>query len=280
MRNLRLVNENVYSGKNPVIRQKNSFALQTAQFGFMNGLEQEMFQFNEAITAYNSYIEKFIQFLSEAGIGKNDLERAMFFRYLLYNGYLTVGTNDEVHQFEYMIGLNALLNRKTHINVAKLYYDIFKGQYDYPIEYPCFKSERSNSFSAKKASINYAVNIVFYNNSLFGYDAMTNELYRLNGPFEMRTMSEERPVFLRYKPFFDYISKPEIIHSLRDIDARLDYFACYSNLNITISKEDIEKTYMRIQEQANDNIIKLLSFREYSYEAILDMQQKALSKTR
>lgn len=280
MRNLNLFNEKIYLEKEVAKRNRNEEALRKAQLNFIDDYYREKLAFRDVFLQYNHYIQNLLEFITHLNIGKNDLENAMIFHYLLSNGYISPQQQDIVQPFTYKIGINALIGKKNPLNIARLYYDTFKSKYSYPLEYPCFISDKSNSFSARRNIANYAINIVLFQNALYGYDIKENKLYISNGAFEMRLMSEDSKRFLRYKPLYEFISKSDNFHRMNDIDKTLAMFDYSSYKSIPLTQEAINELYYDLIARLTQYTQELASFADESHEAIKTMQRKVLSKTR
>ena len=99
--------------------------------------------------------------------------------YLLHNGILSNQKLLAGKSLTYNEGINVIENWETPFYVSKFYSDLFKDQCDYPITYPCYTSNKDNSYKIRHTQDNYAINLCMHEGNLYGID-LTKKIFILS----------------------------------------------------------------------------------------------------
>jgi hypothetical protein len=276
MRNLNLCNEKIYSGKNTALKHDAAKIIQIHQLAFHEDKSHEEKENEDAIKLYKDFLLKVRELIDFLAIGKTDLEKALVVEYLLHHGTFTNKNLLVGKHLEYNEGINVFENTPNAFNVSRLYYDLFRDLYDYPIIYPCYKSNKENSLKIRYAKDNYAINLCQHDGILYGLDLLKGDIYTFKDEFTLEIISSYLKSYLRYKPYL--IMLTNLNCSINDIK---QYFNLFKNnvSELPLSLEEYDTIRNRIygMMEEKDSLVKDFN---HNTQPMKDDIHKMLSKTR
>ena len=214
-------NEKIYTGNNKAKERAMARIFQNDQMLFQKDRAYEKEENKEVIALYKEYLNELKKLILSLNICRTDLEKALVVEYLLQKGFLSNNIENDNNKLQFNLGVNVLENTKSSREISRFYFDLFKYSTDYPLEYPCYSSNRSNSLRSHSAMPNHIIDLAEHNGTLFGIDLTTKRFYTFNSGMEMEELSSQPNLYLRYKPYFEILTKD---HSICDIKTYIDLF--------------------------------------------------------
>ena len=207
-------------------------------------------KFAKSISAYNDYV-KYIAYLIKCMATPNNAISASIILGLLTkmgifsdNFELTTGQNTKDIIFG-VLGINIICGKAVCRHVANFQSDILKELSLFSEPLYCHLA-LGNIENIAMAEANHAINLIEYNNNLYGYDAYNDGIFSFIGRTKMRELFVSNPHYIYYKPYMNLVYNKETISSVNNLVSLFDVIK--DNHIIDVAE------YKMIMEEAGNTI--------------------------
>ncbi len=214
-----------------------------------NGKQLEFFNNFEALNIYYQYIALIQELFHDLKI-RNELETALLIRSLIKNGYFSskgkfVSKSVHSDNIKYFNGINIILGQGCCRDFASFYVDIFAKIFNHNLTFCGITSnmaERSN----------HIVNLIKYEDALYGYDIANDSLLTFESKYRMHAI--DNSYFVEYRSFWDVFFSEYNFEQIRD---HINEFGLTTTSFISnqeyfrLQKELLKEIYRR-----NSNLLK------------------------
>jgi len=208
---------NIYNEK--VYLSKNEEALkhfESSRIERQNRFSEESILYKDLLKEYKKFIKILASLLQNMNL-LTSIEYSVAIKYLIDKGYLS--TNLEFKQIEPLnelqsnYGLNIITGEGICRNYTDFHKDIMEELNQYVKRFYCV--EGSPMFKAKKQKANHVLNLIIYEEALYGIDLFNaNKLYKFKDEFTLSEISYDSNIKLRYKPYYEMLNESKNIKDL------------------------------------------------------------------
>lgn len=268
--NLNPFNEKLYLTDNRAKISQTAHLLQNDQMLYFKDKSKEKKDNYELIELYHYYLQNILTLLDSLNIAKTDLERAIIIEYFLKSEIITIEPISNDFKLKFYTGVNAILGSHNSECLSKLYFDLFKNRYDYPLEYYAYKSA---NHSIKTHTPNTVINLAEHDNTLYGINLLDKKVYTFINNMEMKSINSSKKEYLRYKPYMDILTKNKSIY---DIKNYLEVFK-YNVIDFPLTLDEYQILHDRIYKELNIQSDIIHDFKNQQ-EPLLNEFRKVLSQ--
>ena len=169
-------------------------------------IEKEKIKFANVLKNYDELITKTAEFLRSIGY-KSSMDCSWLLSFMIRDGLLSneqVFTADEqkyTQEILASLGTTIVVGNGCCRNHAQMHADVFNALGLFTKDFYCFMGTSART-GAINSQCNHVVNLINYNNQLYGIDLYnSNRLFRFRNPFVMVEITNSDKQYLRYKPY-------------------------------------------------------------------------------
>ena len=188
---------------------------------YQNSINNNVINYKNNIEAYDEYIN-FIAYLVKCmSLPDNVISASTILSLITKEGVfsnnhkLYVGNEilDELYGF---LGINIIKGNAVCRHMASFQSDVLKKLNYMSEPLYCYLSNKKTDDYDKKAA-NHSINLIEYNNCLYGFDGYNNGLFKFVSGKEMIELFKSAPHYIYYKPYMNIIYNNETIYSVKNL---------------------------------------------------------------
>lgn len=229
------------------------------------------------IDDYNLYVKTAAKLVEELSIKDNSISMALMISALIESGTFSYDsfTKDSCEDILISkLGLNILNGTGCCRNVCSFINDIFNVLDRKNDILTVIKLEENNKKKALTSKANHMINLIYYNNTPYGFDMMSNmgSLYYFKSAFELLPVDSKEETYMYYKPYLEIVYQNR---SFEYIKEKLKYLKESGKLAIT--QEEFRWIIIETDEKLCSNISLVKDFLFDTNERMESINEKIKS---
>lgn len=229
------------------------------------------------IDDYNLYVKTASKLVEELSIKDNSISMALMISALIESGTFSYDsfTKDSCEDILISkLGLNILNGTGCCRNVCSFINDIFNVLDRKNDILTVIKLEENNKKKALTSKANHMINLIYYNNTPYGFDMMSNmgSLYYFKSAFELLPVDSKEETYMYYKPYLEIVYQNR---SFEYIKEKLKYLKESGKLAIT--QEEFSWIITETDEKLCSNISLVKDFLFDTNERMESINEKIKS---
>ena len=177
---------------------------------FANNRACNMYYYEEEIKKYKEFLSKVRELLLEIKTN-NSIYNALLISYLTRSGYFSLTDDFELttklpYEIDGFLGMNIIYGSGCCRNLSSFFEDVSNQLDMFCKKFYCNVHNGRLNFG-RITEANHVINLIEFDDTIYGIDTMGPMLFRFVDSNQMRSISAYNKVYLRYKPYYEIITK-------------------------------------------------------------------------
>ena len=238
---------------------------------------KEIINYSYLIDKYNQYINIVSKLVEELSLKDNSISMALIISALIESSTFSYCsfTKDSCEDILISkLGLNILNGTGCCRNVSSFINDIFNVLDRKNDVLTVIKLEENNKKKALTSKANHMINLIYYNNTPYGFDMMSNmgSLYYFKNAFELLPLDLKEESYMHYKPYMELVYQGR---SFEYIKEKLKHLKERGRMGIT--QEEFKEIITETDEKLCSNISLVKDFLFETNDRIESINEKIKS---
>ena len=227
--------------------------------------------YSDNIAAYDKFVKKIAYLVSALNASNNAITASIIIDLLIRKGIFSADGvySKQKHMNQQLMGafgIDVVAGAGVCRNTASFHSDILRAMNQMSYPFYCYGTNDMSEDGNEHES-NHVVNLIEYNNALYGYDAFNSMLFKLVSDREMVQMFSKEPLKLYYKPYIDLMLEGL---SLGNINNLMSVFDMVKD-NKLITHDEYKDMWKYAKEVISENSYLLGLFQETSKKRIKEI---------
>ena len=211
------MSKNIYNEKVYLSQDKEALKhFESSKIERQNKYNEESIIYKDILKEYKKFIIILANLLKNMNL-KTSIEYSVAIKYLIDKGYLSKKLEfkqiEPINELQSNYGLNIITGEGICRNYTDFHKDIMEELNQYVKRFYCV--EGSPMFKAKSQKANHVLNLIRYDETLYGIDLFNaNKLYKFKDEYTLNEISFNSNIKLRYKPYYEIINENKTITDL------------------------------------------------------------------